>query len=357
MVVMNARTPTSTTVTQLLNGVLSGVDLTATEAGWVMHQVIAGTVDPVQLAGLLVALRAKGETVDELVGLTQAILSEAVPVPVSDDAIDVVGTGGDQAHTVNISTMASIVVAGAGIRVVKSGNRSVSSKCGATDVLEVLGIPPDLSPRQVARCVEEVGIGYLHAPHFHPGFRNAVPTRRALGVATVFNFVGPLINPVQPRARSVGCASLQMAPMLAEVLAQQGCSALVARGEDGLDEISTTAPTRVWIVAHGRVEALTLDAADLGLPRSRPEDLRGGDAYDNAAVVHRLLEGERGSVRDVVLINAAAAIAAYRGVVGSPLEALGAGLREAEQSLSSGAARDVLRRWGELATSAGEESE
>ena len=257
-------------VPALLNAVLSGEDLTAAEASWVMGEIIADAVHPVQLAGLLVALRAKGETVQEITDLVDTILADVVPVPVDNDVVDVAGTGGDRALTVNISTMSALVVAGTGIRVVKSGNRSVSSQCGSSDVLEALGIPLNLSAQEVARCVTEAGIGYLHAPNFFPGFKNVVPVRRALGVPSVFNFIGPLINPVRPCAKFVGCASEAMAPKLAAVLAGQGSSAIVARGEDGLDEISTTAPTRVWLVSGGRVQASKLEPsiwAFLGLDR------------------------------------------------------------------------------------------
>ena len=335
---------------RLLTMLLSGQDLTSADTRWAMGEVMRGDADPAALAGFLVALRAKGETAAEITGVVDAVLAAAVPVPVDPDAVDVVGTGGDQAHTVNISTMAAVVVAGAGIRVVKHGGRSVSSLSGSADVLEALGIPLDLGPEAVARCVRDAGIGFLFAPRYHAGLRHAAPVRRALGVPTVINFAAPLVNPVQPRAACVGCANETLAPVLAQVLAERGCSALVVRGQDGLDEISTTGPTKVWIAADKTVQHVLLDAEHLGVARSQPGDLRGGDANHNAAVARRVLAGEHGPVRDAVLVNAAAAIAAYRGLDTNLDTALRASLAEAARAVDSGAAGAVLDRWVAAAT-------
>jgi anthranilate phosphoribosyltransferase len=243
---------------------------------------------------------------------------------------------------VNISTMAAIVVAGAGIPVVKHGGRSVSSLSGSANVLEALGIPLDLDPAGAARCLAEAGICYLYAPRYHAGLRHAAPVRRALGVPTVFNYVAPLVNPAQPRAGCIGSASSPLAPVLARVLADRGCSVLVVRGSDGLDEITTTAPTRVWAVTGGQVRSSDIDAADL----------EGGDPGYNAAVARRILDGETGPVRDAVLVNAAAAIASYRGLDGDLLQALASGLGEAEKAIDSGAAKVTLARWADAAASA-----
>jgi anthranilate phosphoribosyltransferase len=248
--------------------------------------------------------------------------------------------------------MAAIVVAGAGIPVVKHGGRSVSSLSGSANVLEALGIPLDLGPSGAARCLAEAGICYLYAPRYHAGLRHAAPVRRALGVPTVLNYIAPLVNPAQPQAGLIGSASLPLAPVLARVLADRGCSVLVVRGSDGLDEITTTAPTRVWAVTGGQVMSSDIDAADLGLPRSVPGDLEGGDPGYNAAVARRILDGETGPARDAVLVNAAAAIASYRGLDGDLLQALGSGLGEAEKAIDSGAAKVTLARWADVAASA-----
>ncbi|SCL73617.1 anthranilate phosphoribosyltransferase [Micromonospora peucetia] len=317
-----------------------------------MREVMRGDAEPAALAGFLIALRGKGETANEISGLIEAILSEAVAVPVDQDAVDIVGTGGDQAHIVNISTMAALVACGAGIPVVKHGGRAVSSKSGSADVLAALGIPLDLTPDAVARCVQEAGIGYLFAPRFHAGLHHAAPIRRILGVPTVINFVAPLVNPAQPRAGCIGCANLPLAPVLAQVLADRRSSALVVRGHDELDEISTATPTQVWVASGKTVRETVLDAADFGLPRSKAGDLAGGDATYNAKVAHRVLVGDRGPVRDAVLVNAAAGIAAYCGLDGDLTAAIGAGLAEATRSIDSGAARSALDRWVTVAQAA-----
>ncbi|MGK5518953.1 anthranilate phosphoribosyltransferase [Micromonospora sp. URMC 107] len=337
----------------LLNALLRGEELATADTAWAMGEIMAGSAAPAQMAGFVVALRAKGETPAELAGLVEAMLGRAVAVELPDElratALDVVGTGGDLAHTVNISTMASLVVAGAGVRVVKHGNRAASSSCGTADVLEFLGVPLDLGPEGVARCVAEVGIGFCFAARFHPGMRHTGPVRRELGVPTVFNFLGPLTNPARPRAAAVGCFDRRMASVVADVFAARGDSVLVMRGEDGLDEFTTAAPTRVWAAQGGVVRESLLDAVDLGVPRATLADLRGGDAAFNADVVRRLLAGETGPVRDAVLVNAAAALATQGPLDGDLTKALRAGMARAAESVDSGAAARVLDRWIEVA--------
>lgn len=337
----------------LLAALLRGEELSSADTAWAMGEIMSGSAGPAQIAGFAVALRAKGETPAELSGLVEAMLTHAVrvdlPAELRATAVDVVGTGGDLAHTVNISTMASLVVAGAGVRVVKHGNRAASSSCGTADVLEFLGLPLDLGPEAVATCVAEAGIGFCFAARFHPGMRHAGPVRRELGVPTAFNFLGPLTNPARPRAGAVGCFDARMAPVMAAVFAARGDSALVLRGEDGLDEFTTAAPTRVWAAQHGTVSEAVLDATDLGIPRATLADLRGGDVAYNADVVRRLLAGETGPVRDAVLVNAAAALATQGPLNTDLTEALRAGLLRAADSIDSGAAAQTLDRWIEVA--------
>ncbi|GHJ13975.1 anthranilate phosphoribosyltransferase [Micromonospora sp. AKA38] len=340
----------------LLNALLRGEELSAADTAWAMGEIMAGSATPAQIAGFAVALRTKGETPAELGGLVETMLTRAVPVELPEEvratALDVVGTGGDLAHTVNISTMAALVVAGAGVRVVKHGNRAASSSCGTADVLEQLGVPLDLAPEQVARCVTEAGIGFCFAARFHPGMRHTGPVRREIGVPTAFNFLGPLTNPARPRAGAVGCFDRRMAPVMAAVFAARGDSAIVLRGEDGLDEFSTAAPTRVWVAQQGTVRESVLDAAELGVPRATLADLRGGDAVHNAEVVRRLLAGETGPVRDSVLVNAAVALATQGPLDGDLHEALRVNLERAAEAVDSGAAAAVLDRWLEVARSA-----
>ena len=336
----------------LLNTLLAGEALTPNQTGWAMGQVMTGDATPVQIAAFAMALRAKGETSEEVSGLVEAMLANATPIDVPTDALDIVGTGGDQAHTVNISTMAAIVAAGAGIPVVKHGNRAASSSTGTADLLEYLGVPIRMSPEQAAICVREAGIGFCFAPTYHPGLRHAAVARSEMGVPTFFNILGPLANPGRVRASAVGCANLRMAPVIAGVFAGREASALVMRGEDGLDEFTTTAPTRLWLVADGAVTETVLDSVDLGLPRAQPADLRGADAAFNAKVARAVLSGEHSPVRDAVLLNAAAGIAAFDRFPGGLVESLRAGLVRAADAVDSGAASTTLDRWIAVATQA-----
>lgn len=335
----------------LLNQLIDGADLSARDTAWAMDQVMSGSATDAQIAGLAVALRAKGETSAEISGFAEAMLAHARRVHVDVAAVDIVGTGGDRSGSVNISTMTSLVVAAAGAPVVKHGNRAASSKSGAADVLESLGVAIDLPPAGVERCVAELGIGFCFAPIFHPGFRHAGPTRQQLGVPTTFNLLGPLTNPAQPSSALIGCAYREKTVVLAEVFARRGNSVLLVRGDDGLDEITTTTTTSAWVVTGGKVREESIDPAAWKIARSTAEDLRGGDAAFNAEVVRELVSGKSGPVRDAVLVNAAGALAAHTGFTGSLTEDIGAGLARAAEAIDSGAAADLLTRWATLSTS------
>jgi anthranilate phosphoribosyltransferase len=340
---MDART----TWPALLGALIRGESLSSEETAWAMNEIMEGAATPSQIAGFGVALRMKGETPAEMTGLAQAMLDHAAQISVPGRIVDLVGTGGDTAKTVNISTMGTIAAAAAGARMVKHGNRAASSACGTADVLEALGIIIDLPPAATEQLVAEVGAGFLFAALYHPALRHTAGPRRELGVPTVFNFLGPLANPARPKAMAVGVADPRMGPILAGVLAGRGCSALVFHGDDGLDELTTTAPSTVWIVHDGQVSQTALDPADLGIARSAPADLKGGDPDRNAAVVRAFVAGRPGPVRDTVLLNAAAALAAEAGVPGPEalVQALAEGYRRAAAAVDSGAAADLLERW------------
>ncbi len=330
---------------EVLTALIAGSDLSSEQTVWAMDEILAGEATPVQIAGFAVALRAKGETIDELEGLVEAMYQHATPLVVTGRALDIVGTGGDRSMSVNISTMAAIVAAGAGAPVVKHGNRSASSKAGSADVLEVLGIRLDLPAPAVARVAEEAGITFCFAAAFHPALRHAASARSQLGVGTTFNFLGPLAHPAKPEAQAIGCADARMAPLMAGVFARRGVDAWVFRGNDGLDELTTTTTSEVWGVSDGEVEQFTLDPHEFGLGGGTSEDLRGGDAAHNAEVVRRLVAGEPGPVRNAVVLNAGAALAVHADEPGSVADRLTAGIARAEQSIDTGAAHDVLDRW------------
>jgi anthranilate phosphoribosyltransferase len=331
----------------LLTGLIAGRDLDADAAAWAMDQILAGEVTPVQIAGFAVALRAKGETVGELTGLAQAMLDRATRIRLSREAVDVVGSGGDRANTVNVSTMAAIVAAGCGVPVVKHGNRAASSACGTADCLEALGVTLAVPPSEQERVLAQAGIVFLFAPLYHPSLRHAGPARSELGVQTTFNFLGPLANPAQPLAQAVGVANERMAPLVAGVIAARGHRGIVFHGDDGLDELTTTTASRLWLVVGGEVVETTLDPAALGLARSRADDLVGGSPAHNAGVVRAVLAGEPGPVRDIVALNAAAACLAFDGVrLDAPIEPQFApALARAQHAIDSGAAAAVLDRW------------
>jgi anthranilate phosphoribosyltransferase len=335
----------SPTWSEVLGALVQRSDLTGDQAAWAMGEILAEAATPAQIAGFAVALRAKGETIDEVTGLIDAMYAVATPLTIPGRALDVVGTGGDRSMSVNISTMAAIVAAGAGARVVKHGNRSASSQAGSADVLEALGIRLDLRADEVARVAEQVGITFCFAAAFHPAMRHAAGPRRELAISTTFNILGPLANPVRPAAHAVGCADPRMAPVMAGVLARRGVDAWVFRGDDGLDELTTTTTSQVWLVHDGVVTASQVDPVGLGIALAGQEDLRGGDAHHNAEVVRRLLDGQPGPVRDAVLLNAAAGLAVYDAPGAAVDEALPAAYAKAVEAVDSGAAAAVLTRW------------
>jgi anthranilate phosphoribosyltransferase len=329
----------------LLAQLLRQESLSSSDTAWAMREVMSGEATPSQVAGFVVALRAKGETPEEVAGFVETMLAEAADVTVPGRVVDTCGTGGDRAHTVNISTMAALVVAGAGVPVVKHGNRAASSACGSADLLEELGVVVDLPPAAVAPCLEDAGIAFCFAPVFHPGMRHAAVPRRDLGVPTVFNILGPLTNPARPAAQAVGVSDARLAPVMAGVLAARGVDALVFRGDDGLDELTTTSTSTVWVVSEGQVSSCTFDPSSLGLERASLEQLRGADAAYNASIAREVLGGATGPVRDAVVLNAAAAIAAYDGGSGDLVERLSSALARASEALSDGRAAGLLDRW------------
>jgi len=329
----------------LLNGLLDGHDLTADDTAWAMDLIMRGEATDAQIAGFAVALRAKGETVEEITGLVRTMYEHANVIEVPGRTVDIVGTGGDGAKTVNISTMSSIVIAGTGAKVVKHGNRAASSASGASDVLEKLGVNLELTPKRVAEVAEEAGITFCFAVKFHPALRHVAAARGQLGIRTTFNALGPLTNPAKVKAQAVGVADPRLAPLIAGVLAERGNSSLVFRGDDGFDELTTTATSRVWIVRDGKVTEETFDPRDVGLELVPAEALRGADPSYNAEVARRLLDGEKGPVRDAVLLNSAAALVALDPGPGTLAEQIRAGMDKAAQSIDSGAAKRALERW------------
>lgn len=329
----------------LIGRLMSGIDLAEQDTEWAMDQVMTGAATPAQIAGFAVALRLKGETPAEIAGMASSMLAHATRVHLTGRAVDIVGTGADLAGTVNISTMSAIVTAAAGVPVAKHGARAASSRSGAADVLEALGVAVDLPADAVATCVAELGIGFCFAPVYHPALRHTIGPRRELGVPTVFNILGPLTNPAQPDTGLIGCAREQLAPVIAEVFARRGATALVVRGDDGLDELTTTTTSTVWVAHGGSVRVETVDPTELGIDRARPEQLRGGDTDANAGVVRDLLAGKHDAVRDAVLLNAGGAVAAFRGLSGDLHADLRAGMADVAAAIDSGAAARLLADW------------
>lgn len=330
----------------LLENLLRGEDLSEGTASWAMDRLMSGELSDVEVAGFLTALRAKGETPEELLGLSTAMLAHAVPISVASPSLDIVGTGGDGLGTVNISTMSSLIAAGAGARVVKHGNRGASTTAGAADVIEALGVDLSMSADQLAACAEQTGITFLFAQQFHPSMRHVAPVRRGLGVRTVFNFLGPLSNPARVTAQALGSAHSRLAPQMAEVMARRGIRGLVFRGRDGRDKVTTSSETDVWEVRSGSVTHHVIAPEDFGVPRVEVDALRGGDGDHNASVVRRLLQGESGPVRDAALLNAAAGLTAWSTDSGGSLhDRLRAHLATAAESLDSGRAAAVLEEW------------
>jgi anthranilate phosphoribosyltransferase len=346
-------TPTSDLWPDVIGRLVRREDLAAELAERAMATILAGEATEAQIAGFAVALRAKGETAEELAALVRTMLrfGERVDIPLDGPGgpvVDTCGTGGDRSCTVNISTLAALVVAGAGVRVAKHGNRAASSACGSADLLEALGVTIELGPSGVAQCVEEAGIGFCFAPKFHTALRFAAPARRELGTPTTFNFLGPLANPAGVRRRVVGVSDPAMVERMARSLAELGVErAMVFTGADGLDELTTTTVSEVWDLDHGAVRAYTLDPADYGIRAAEHEQLVGGDAAANAAIAQRMLDGEPGPVRDIVALNAAAAL-----VVAGVADDVGAGIEQAVTSIEAGEAAAVLETFVRTSASA-----
>lgn len=342
---------------EVLTRLLHGEDLDEDLAASVMASMMRGEAELAQAAGLLVALRAKGESASEVAGFVRAMLEEAEPLDLTDAVsghlVDTCGTGGDGASTFNISTIAAVVTAAAGQPVAKHGNRAASGVCGSADLLEAWGVAIELSPQAVAACVRELGIAFLFARSFHPAMRHVAPVRAQLGIRTAFNILGPLANPAGAAHQVVGVSDARLAPVMAEALARLGKRhSLVFRGDDGLDELTTTGPSRVWEIRDGQVTEWVLDPADLGIPRARLEDLRSGSVAENVAIADAVLAGAAGPHQDIVALNTAAALYAA-----DRAPDIGAGLELARETLSSGAAVDLRDRWvqrsKELAETAG----
>jgi anthranilate phosphoribosyltransferase len=313
------------------------------QASAAMSAIMSGDSTPSQIGAFLMALRTKGETVEEMEGFARTMLSFALPVRAPEPVIDTCGTGGDRAGTFNISTIAALVVAGAGVPVAKHGNRAASSHCGSADLLEELGVKIDLDAAGVERCLAEAGIGFMFARTFHPAMAHAGPVRAELKVPTVFNFLGPLTNPARPYAQVVGVSDERMLPLMAEVLARRGTRAMLFRGVDGLDELTTTDLSTVYDVKDGNVRETHLDPAKVGIGKVKPSDLAGGDAAHNADIARRVIEGKPGAQRDVVVLNAGAALQ-----VAGFAETLVEGMATAARAIDDGEAAKTLTHWVEV---------
>ena len=329
-------------IREAIGKLVEGQDLSQTEAAQVMNEIMEGHTTPAQLAGFITALRLKGETVSEIAGLARVMRDKALRVELPDPGglLDTCGTGGDAAHTFNISTTSALVAAGAGLRVAKHGNRAASSACGSADVLEALGVRIDVGPETVARSIEEAGIGFMLAPTYHPAMRHAAGPRQELGVRTVFNILGPLTNPARAGHQLVGVPRPELVETIASVLGELGSQhALVVHGSDGLDELSLSGPSLVAEYKDGSVTAREVAPEDLGLPHATLDQIRGGDVDRNRQIVENVLSGEPGPFRDVVLLNAAAAL-----VAGDAAADFAQGLEIARESIDSGNARERLER-------------
>ncbi|HSF24017.1 MAG TPA: anthranilate phosphoribosyltransferase [Blastocatellia bacterium] len=340
------------TITEAIRQIIDCRDLSAAEAELVLDQIMTGECTDAQIASLLTALRMKGETVEELTGFARVMRRKAAPVrPRStgtaaiagterEALIDTCGTGGDVSGSFNVSTATAFVVAGAGVRVAKHGNRSVSSQCGSADVVEALGVRIELQPDQIARCIDEVGIGFLHAPLLHDAMKHVAPARRQMGIRTIFNMLGPLTNPAGADTQVVGVYAEHLTELLARVLAELGATrALVVHGSDGLDEITITAESKITELKHGRLRSYAIAPEDVGLNRASLKDIQGGDAQANSKIILEVLDGQPGPRRDLVLLNAAAAF-----VASSKAAGFAEGVEIAAESIDSGKAMDKLRR-------------
>lgn len=348
----------------ILGNLVAAEDLTHEQADWAIRQIISAEATPAQVGGFLLAIRAKGESVTELSSFVDVLLEHSVKPPLSNDAIDIVGTGGDQLGTVNISSMAAILTAAAGYPVLKHGSRSASGKTGSSEMLEALGINLNLSPVQLVQVFEKTGISFFFAPLFHPALKNVGPIRKELGIPTTFNYLGPLANPVQPVATALGVANSLVAPLLAAEMANRGRTALVFRGSDGLDELTTTGTSKIWVVSGSKVTETELNPEDLGIQLATLTQLIGGDAIENAQVARIVLDpatkltGEQQAIQDIVALNAAAGIAAYelyKNPNGFDLhEELTKALAKTRSSIANGDALAKLNQWVSVSQELGE---
>ena len=342
---------------EIFSQLLNREDLSVMDSTWAMNTLIRGEASAAEIAAFLIALKSKGESVGEIVGFRDAILANALPIELDAHCLDIVGTGGDRHGTVNVSTMASLVIAAAGVPMVKHGNRAASSQSGSSDVLAALGVNLDLSAEQIQEIFKTLGIAFIYAAKFHPGFGHVADVRRELGVPTVFNFLGPLCNPIRPIASAVGVADPEKAYLISEVFATRGATALVFRGDDGMDELTTTGHSKIWEISQGEIREHLINSDDFGFKRANLSDLLGGDAATNAEIARRVLNGESGPVRDIVVLNAAAGMTAF--ALANDLEQASRPIRErlqenipkAAASIDSGAASTLLSEWASLSRS------
>ena len=334
---------------QLLSTLSASHELSAAQTKWAMNEILEGKADNSQIKSFLIGLKNKGETANEVRALVDELYQHAELIPIQDRCVDIVGTGGDGANTINISTAAAIVTTAAGARTIKHGNRAATSMSGAADLLEALGVNINLKSAAVKECVRKIGIGFAFAPVFHPAMKFAAPARKELGVPTIFNVLGPLANPAQPKAVAIGVARAELLPLVAEVLSQRGCQGFVFRGDDGLDEISLSTTTQVFVINEGEVRVEQFDPKNLGLEPVSISELKGGDAQFNAQITREIFAGKKSSYREAVLINAAAAIAAFKADLSLGVEQQFAnGYVLAKQAVDSGAAAQLLERWVDL---------
>lgn len=327
----------------------SGLNLSSNEAQWFMREILEGRAENSDLAQFLIALKDKGETSEEVGAFVSEMFNHSAPISISKRAVDTVGTGGDGAHTINISTTAAIVAAAAGARVVKHGNRASSSKSGAADLLEALGVNISLDGTGVEKTVNYLGIGFCFAQKFHPAMKNAAAVRKELGVPTIFNILGPLANPAKPQAAAIGVANERMHLVMAQVLGDRGVDGFVFRGDDGLDEITLATTTSVLSIGNGEITSDRIEPSEFGLSTAPISALVGGDAQENARITRSIFNGEHGAPRDAVLLNAAAAIAAYEGDANSGIhQRLQLALERATNAVDSGKATQLLNEWATL---------
>ena len=332
----------------------SGLDLETDDVQWCMNEILTGNANNEIIKEFLLALKAKGETSEEVGALVAQMHQHCGPITITERAVDTVGTGGDGAHTINISTTAAIIAAAAGVKVVKHGNRAASSKSGAADLLEALGVNINLDGTGVEKTFSELGIGFCFAPVFHPAMKFAGPARKELGTPTVFNILGPLANPARPQAAAIGVANDRMHLVMAQVLADRGVDGFVFRGDDGLDEITLATTTSVLTIGRGEISSDLIDPLDFEIQRAPISALVGGDSIENARITTAIFAGEKGAPRDAVLLNAAAAIAAYEGRFDLNLHSrIAIGVSRAAAAIDSGAATRLIAQWAELSQKLG----